>query len=453
MAISTSPKDLDALIATATKQPRPAYLFIGAPFQTEDLARRLIDALVPVERRSFNLERYDGRTAEMSPILDSLRMRGLFPGTKAVWVREPAFLLSRERRSDVTAALFDAWAEQRAEEAAEKLLTLAALAGWTQERFVGAEWERLSKAEISELFGRELSDAERSALDPLRATAAERALTVGSAADDSARLQEFLAGDAPPGAVLILTTTNLDRRKGVVKALQDAGAVVEFTWARERSGALSAGDVEQLVRDVLARDGKRPTPGAVALILRRAGADPGALAVEIEKLCLYAGDAREVTEDDVRASMRDLAESWIFDFTRALAQRQAGAALTLLRKLFEQGDHPLRLLALIHRELRLLLLARDCLTDTLAAKWTPRVQFNTFRDQLLPLLSDEQREAFGGLHPFALYQCLQNASRTSTGALQRGVLKLQQLDIKLKSSASDPRILLEGFVLELCRAA
>src|SRR5262249_2013087 len=143
----------------------------------------------------------------------------------------------------------------------------------------------------------------------------------------------------------------------------------------------------------------------------------------------------------------------IFDFTRALAQRQAATALSLLRRLFEQGDHPLRLLALIHRELRLLLLARDCLTDTLAGKWTPRIQFNALRGQLLPLLSDEQREAFGGLHPFALYQCLQNASRTQTGTLQRSVLRLHQLDIKLKSSANDPRILLESFVLELCRAA
>ena len=450
MAVLSS-TELDGLIAAAKKQPQPVYLFIGAPFQTEDLARRVIDALVPEERRSFNVERYDGRTAGSGPILDSLRMRGLFPGVKVVWVREPAFLLSREKRTDITAALFEAWSDERVEEAAEKLLTLVALAGWTQERFTAVEWPQLPNAEIVVLFGRELTGPERSGLDAMRAAALERNLTVGNATDDSGRVQELLARDGTTGAVLVLTATTVDRRKGVVKTIQEVGTVVEFTWGRERSGALSAADVEQLARSIFARQGKRPTPGALALIVRRAGTEPALLAGELEKLCLYVGDAREVAEGDVQISMRDLGESWIFDFTRALAQRQAAPALALLRRLFRQGEHPLRLLALVHRELRLLLLARDCLGDSLASKWNPRVSYTTFRDHLLPLLSEGQREAFGGLHPFALYQCVQNASRASTAGLQRYVLALQELDIRLKSSSSDPRILFEGFVLDVCR--
>ena len=172
--------------------------------------------------------------------------------------------------------------------------------------------------------------------------------------------------------------------------------------------------------------------------------------MELEKLCLYVGDRPTIDEADVRASVRDLAESWIFDFTRALAQRQGAAAVSLLRALFEQGEHPLRILALIARELRLLLLARDCLTDSLAEAWTTQTPYTTFRDRLLPLLSDAQREAFGGLHPYALYQSLQNASGTSTAALQRGLLALQQLDVTLKSTPVDPRLRLEAFVLDMC---
>jgi DNA polymerase III delta subunit len=123
----------------------------------------------------------------------------------------------------------------------------------------------------------------------------------------------------------------------------------------------------------------------------------------------------------------------------------------MLRGLFEQGEHPLRLLSVIARELRLLLLARDCLRGSLAGAWTPRTTYATFRDRLLPRLTEDEKDALGALHPFVLYQCLQNGGRTSGVALQRGMLALQALDVAFKSSAADPRIRLEAFVLDFCR--
>jgi DNA polymerase-3 subunit delta len=205
-----------------------------------------------------------------------------------------------------------------------------------------------------------------------------------------------------------------------------------------------------LIERVVGRAGKRVAPAARQLIQRRAGSQSGALAAELEKLVLYVGDAATVDEAAVRNSLRDLAESWIFDFTKALAQRQAGPAVTLLRALFEQGEHPLRLLSVIARELRLLLLARDCISGSLAGAWTPRTQYTVFRDRLLPTLGESERDALGALHPYVLYQCLQNASRTSASALQHGIMALQELDVAVKSTAADPRLRLEAFVLEMC---
>jgi DNA polymerase-3 subunit delta len=236
----------------------------------------------------------------------------------------------------------------------------------------------------------------------------------------------------------------------VVKSIAETGLVAELAIARERSGALSPESVDALILEIAAGHGKRVTPAARQLIQRRAGNQAGPFAAELEKLCLYVGEAPSIEEADVRACLRDLAESWIFDFTKALAQRQAGPALTLLRALFEQGEHPLRMLSVIARELRLLLLARDCLSGSLAGVWTPRTQYTMFRDRLLPSLSQAERDALGTLHPYVLYQCLQNASRTSAAALQHGILNLQALDVAFKSTAADPRLRLEAFVLEMC---
>jgi DNA polymerase III subunit delta len=450
MAKSASITDPKAVLAAAATQPAPVYLLVGEPFQTESVAHSLIEVLVPPERRSFNLETYDGRTTAIGPVLDSLRTRGLFPGTKLVWVREPTLFVAGEKRADVSDALFTAWAEERQSEAAERLLVLAALAGWSQEDFAAANWRQISASDLQSLLGRAAGERERDTLVEVHALCLERNFGVGAYRDESGMLEEYLRGGPPADAVLLFTASAVDGRKRVVKKIAEGGGLIELKVARERSGALAAESVDELIERILGEHGKRLAPAARRAVAQRAGADPALLAAELEKVCLYAGEADEISTLDVETCMRDLGESWIFDFTRALAQRQAAPAVLLLRGLFAQGEHPLRLLAMIARELRLLLLARDCLTGSLAGEWTPRTQFATFRDRLLGRLSAAEKEAIGGLHPFALFQALHNAGRTNTIALQRALLALQQLDVKLKSSNTDPRLALEAYVLAIC---
>jgi DNA polymerase-3 subunit delta len=449
MARSEQPADLTALLEAAKSTPSPVYLVIGDSFQSTAAARRIIDALVPAERRSLNVETYDGRTTSIAPILDSLRMPALFRGTKVVWLREPTLFLSGEKRGDLTEALLEAWGEERRDEAAEKLLVLASVAGWSQEQLDSADFATLAQSAMADFFGATLNAKEREAVAAVHAHARQQSLAVSAFRDESGLLEDFLSAGLPPGNVLVFSASTVDRRKRIFKKVKEAGEVVELSVERERSGALTAESAGAVIDQILGEQGKRIAPAARRLILQRAGREPAFLAMELEKLCLYAGERATIDEKDVAASCRDLAESWIFDFTRALAQRQAVSALTLLRSLFEQGDHPLRLLALIARELRILLLAKDCLA-TLAGSWTRQTQFAAFRDRLFPRLSEEERQAFGGVHPFVVYLALQNASGIATAVLQRALLRLQELDVKFKSSGSDPRLLLEAFVLDIC---
>jgi len=446
----SQPQDESSLLAAAKERPSPLYLFIGEPFRTESVAHALIDILVPPQRRSFNLEIYDGRTTAISVVVDSLRTRGLFPGTKVIWVREPTLFLTAEKRTDITAALIAAWSEERAGDAAEKYLTLAAMAGWTQNLFDEIDWARISSKDIEELLGRTCEAEERQVLSAVHAYCKDRGLSVGGYRDESGLLSDFLNRGMPAESVLLFTAAAVDRRKRIVKTIAEIGSVLELNLERERSGILSAESMDVVINRVLEREGKRLSAGGRRLIHQRSGTDAAALALEIEKLCLYAGEAQEIGEEDVRESFRDLAESWIFDFTKAFSQRDAASAVRLLRGLFAQGEHPLRILALIARELRILLLARDCLTGSLAGRWNPRASFAIFRDNIWPQTIAEDRDGFAGVHPYAIYLAMQNAGRMKTAELHRGILRLHQLDVKIKSSIGDPRILLEALVLELC---
>jgi DNA polymerase III delta subunit len=441
----------DAVVrAAASGRQKPVYLFTGEPFETSTATHALIDALVPAARRSFNLETYDGRTTPITTILDTLRTPGFCSGTKVVWVRESTLFLSGEKRADLTEALLAAWGAGREQEAAEKLLTLVALAGWSQEQFRDTRWSALAKTRAREVLGEELDAEALAQLDAVRASCLARDLSVSGYQDDSGALLEFLNAGMPRHAVLVFTVSAADARKRLYKRLCEVGEVVDLSVGRERSGSLSRETVDDVALRITRACGKRLTPEAHQLIVRRAGTDMGMLASELEKLCLYVGERQTVGEDDVRAVFRDMAESWIFDFTGALASRQLARALPLVRGLTEQGEPPLRLLAMIAREVRLLLVARECLDQTLRGKWRRDLPFNVFQSRLLPHLDTETLEAFGKAHPFVLYRRFQDAARIDGRALRAALIKLSDLDDRLKSSRTDPALLLEAFVIDWC---
>jgi DNA polymerase-3 subunit delta len=453
MADSGAPADIKALCAEAQKQPRPVYLLLGESVATGAAAHGLIDVLVPAANRDFNLEIYDGRTTPIATALDSLRMRGLFAGIKVVWVRETTVLLSSEKKADLTAALIEALEEERRDEAAGRLLTLLAVAGWTQEQFHDERLDSLSATATKDCFGTELDSTQLGALAALQAYCREHDLAISTYHDDGELLLQCLERGLPSGTVLLLTAAAADARKRVFKKLQSLGAIVDLRVERERSGALSREGVADLCKRIADEFGVRIEAGAFELIVARAGGDPAALTMEMEKLCLYVGDTKTITAADVRAAFRDMAESWIFDFTGALAGGNAAVAVPLLRDLLAQGDHPLRLLAMIAREVRFLLAARDCLAGPLNGQWRGGMNYQTFQSRLLPLLGELGEAAFGKMHPFRVFKYLGDAARVPTRRLQQALIELSELDIKFKSSRGDPAILLETFIFDLCRPA
>jgi DNA polymerase-3 subunit delta len=437
--------------AAAAGDYRPAYLLAGEPHETRAAAQALIDTLVPESRRAFNLEVYDGRTTPLATVLDSLRTPGFFAGTKVIWVRESPLFLSGEKRGDIAAAMFTAWSEGREQDATEKLLTVVGMAGWPQEQFCAARWSRAPKTRIREVFGADVNAEQLAQLDAMQAVCVARDLRVSGYRDDSGAFLEFLDRGMPPGTVVVFTAAAVDARKRIVKRLADLGGFISLVTARERSGALSRESIDDLVARSVQTFGKKLAPAAHQLIIRRAGTDSAMLAMELEKLCLYVGERPTITEDDVRSALRDMAESWIFDFTGALTGRQIARALPLLHGLLEQGEPPLRLLAMIAREIRMLLLARESIDADLGGKWRADLQFNAFQAHVLPRIGAETRRAFGNSHPFVLYRRFQDAAHTAARELRDTLVRLADLDWRLKSSRGDPALLLEAFVIHWCR--
>lgn len=432
-------------------KPAPVIVLVGEPAETRRAAEAIVDAVVPPERRAFNLETVDGRTTPLAAVIDSLRTPAFFPGAKLVWVRETGLFLSGDKKGDVARAMLAAWEGGRRKDAAEKMATLLALAGWTTERVVESDLSAATKTALREAFGDEGSAADGGVLRAIQQELIGRDLKLAGFRDESALLQEYLDGGAMPETVLLFTTSAVDARKRIVKAVQDAGAFVELVVERERSGALTRDSVAAIAAERCAAAGKKLQRGALDLVVRRAGQDVAALGNELDKLCLYVGERPTIEDEDVRSVFLDMAESWIFDFTGAFSTRSAAKTVPLLRGLLDQGEPALRILAMVAREIRLLLLARESIDAGLQGVWRDGMTYAAFQTRVLPALDGATKAAFGRGHPFALFRRFEDAARIPAPRLRRALVDVADLDVRFKSTGTDPRLLLETFVIGWCR--
>lgn len=98
------------------------------------------------------------------------------------------------------------------------------------------------------------------------------------------------------------------------------------------------------------------------LFLARVGSNLHVIHNELDKLIALVGERRELTVEDLEAVTSlwpaQIANHTIFQLTDLIAQKKRQEALNVLDLLLSAGEVPLRILALIERQLRLLLAAK-----------------------------------------------------------------------------------------------
>ena len=170
----------------------------------------------------------------------------------------------------------------------------------------------------------------------------------------------------PEWSFLLLTAVQVDRRTRLFKRFEDMGAALYLGLERDRNGRVSRDSLVEFIKNRLGQGKKTVDAEAGEMILARAGDDLRGLRQELDKLLLFVGDRPMIRAADVEAIVADRGEGWIFDLTRAIGDREAGAALAQLARLLAQGEHPLKILGTVAAEIRRLFSARQFLATDLA---------------------------------------------------------------------------------------
>jgi DNA polymerase III delta subunit len=85
-----------------------------------------------------------------------------------------------------------------------------------------------------------------------------------------------------------------------------------------------------------------------------------------------------------------------------------------------------------------------------------QMDFNKFQKTVYPRLKEttigknKGGKPLSGMHPYVLYNTLKNAGLFSMDKLIHCQDELVEIDIAMKTTAKDPKLLLERFIINFC---
>jgi DNA polymerase-3 subunit delta len=177
--------------------------------------------------------------------------------------------------------------------------------------------------------------------------------------EDSVALLRLFSNMPTYSRVIFITSQKVDKRRKPYKVLEQYGTAVELVSLKSR-------DVRIWLQERLAQMQKQLTPDAVEHLLSVVSLMPqislSFLDSELEKLSLYTQAEPVITRRHLDAILSDTPEVSIFAAIEAASQKQTGKALALFTQQLATGEPPLRVVALLARQVRLLWRAKELTT-------------------------------------------------------------------------------------------
>lgn len=219
--------------------------------------------------------------------------------------------------------------------------------------------------------------------------------------------------------VFVLVAHQLDRRKKSIKRWLDAGILVECQTPQD---AARAG----WIRSMSEEKGLQLDKEALGYLVQMGGNSLEELDRDLDKLFLFFGEPTRLGLADVARVLERNREESIFALAESVGKKDRPQALFLFHRLQSQGESEIALVALLARQLRILLKIKEAQKlglkgPTLAAKV--------------------------GINNYFLPNYLQQAQLWSSTELGQALVSLADIDRQLKSSALDPGVWLERFLV------
>jgi DNA polymerase III subunit delta len=160
------------------------------------------------------------------------------------------------------------------------------------------------------------------------------------------------------------------------------------------------------------------------------GPDLRLLDLEIQKLLLYA-DGRQVVAEDVLALVSRAREVNVFDLVDSVGRRETDRALKLLHQMLDDYEAPLYLLAMLARQVRILIQVSELQAQFLG------------KPEIITRLK---------LHPYVVEKAMDQARNFEMSQLEAAHQRLLEADWAIKTGEQDEVLALDLLIVDLARA-
>lgn len=221
--------------------------------------------------------------------------------------------------------------------------------------------------------------------------------------------------------VFAVQADKLDERRKLVKALKDRNALISFQ-------ELEGPELKRWMIKRAADQGRQLVDDAAELLLARVGVNMGQLAQEVDKLSLHAGEGGTIGVEQADQLTAATVEEDVFVLVDAIALLRIDKALQLYRQLLIRREEPIKIAALIARQLRMMLQIKE-------------LEQHHY--------SPQQMAGQLGLHPYAVKLAAEKGRKFTTARLGKLLSSLADLDYNMKTGRIDKTLGLELYLLAL----
>jgi DNA polymerase-3 subunit delta len=274
-----------------------------------------------------------------------------------------------------------------------------------------------------------------------------RSAAVQSALEE---LSELVDSGFGPGITLLISATDLDKRRSFYRTLLKQAEVQVF----DRLDSSRGGWEEEALEMVQQRTKKRKLQfddGALELFVLLTGGDTRQIDNELEKIDTFLGKDRIVNAELVRELVPLSRAGVIFELGNALAARDLQLSLKLVRRLLDQGESAIGiLLVAIVPTIRNLLLAKDLMERHRLPRPHSPFQFISAINRLPAEATDHlPRKKDGSINAYALGIAAQQAGRFETTQLIQAMRACLEANVQLVTTQLDHELILTEVVVKL----
>lgn len=169
---------------------------------------------------------------------------------------------------------------------------------------------------------------------------------------DGDLLGEYLK-DPVEATCLVFETPSLDSRRAAAKLLAAHATTVQCAPPEREA------DVRRWIENSAGSRGFDIAPDAVAYLLEMVGLDLQQLNQELDKVELFVAAGERLEARDLENLMGRSREHSVFELTDALVAGRAEVALRVLNRLLDDGEEPVKILAMVSWVIRQLITACD----------------------------------------------------------------------------------------------